>query len=43
VCLVVLGKYVPQLAFLDVMLGDEPVLSPPERVYQRLLRWTRKK
>jgi predicted PurR-regulated permease PerM len=37
VCLVVLGKYVPQLAFLDVMLGDEPVLSPPERVYQRLL------
>jgi hypothetical protein len=28
---------VPQLAFLDVMLGDEPVLSPPERVYQRLL------
>jgi len=37
VCLVVLGKYVPQLAFLDVMLGDEPVLSPAERVYQRLL------
>ena len=37
VCLVVLGKYVPQLAFLDVLLGDEPVLSPPERVYQRLL------
>ena len=29
VCLVVLGKYVPQLAFLDVLLGDEPVLSPP--------------
>ncbi len=37
VCLVVLGKHVPQLAFLDVLLGDEPVLSPPERVYQRLL------
>ena len=37
VCLVVLGKYVPQLQFLDILLGDEPVLSPPERLYQRLL------
>jgi hypothetical protein len=37
VCLVVLGKYVPQLAFLDVLLGDEPVLTPPERIFQRLL------
>lgn len=37
VCLVVLGKYVPQLRFLDILLGDEPVLSPPMRVYQRLL------
>lgn len=37
VVLVVLGKYVPQLQFLDVMLGDEPVLTPPERMYQRLL------
>ena len=37
VCLVVIGKYVPQLRFLDIMLGDEPVLNPPERVYQRLL------
>lgn len=37
VCLVVLGKYVPQLQFLDIMLGDEPVLSPPQRIYQRLL------
>src|SRR5204862_8071380 len=37
VCLVVLGKYVPQLQFLDIMLGDEPVLAPHERVYQRLL------
>jgi len=35
--LVVLGKYVPQLAFLDILLGDEPVLDPPQRVYQRLL------
>ena len=28
VCLVVIGKYVPQLAFFDVILGDEPVLPP---------------
>lgn len=37
VCVVVLGKHVPQLQFLDIMLGDEPVLDPHERVYQRLL------
>ena len=37
VVLVVIGKYVPQMRFLDIMLGDEPVLEPPERVYQRLL------
>jgi predicted PurR-regulated permease PerM len=37
VCLVVLGKYVPQLEFLSILLGDEPALHPPARVYQRLL------
>jgi hypothetical protein len=37
VCLVVMGRYVPQLKFFDIMLGDEPVLAPAERVYQRLL------
>jgi methylmalonyl-CoA mutase cobalamin-binding subunit len=37
VLLVVMGKYVPQLEVLDVLLGDKPVLSPPVRVYQRLL------
>ena len=37
VLLAVAGKYVPQLAFLDVLLGDQPVLEPPERYYQRLL------
>ncbi|MGH6925642.1 MAG: AI-2E family transporter, partial [Propylenella sp.] len=37
VCLVVLGRHVPQLAFLDVLLGSEPVLEPEERLYQRLL------
>ena len=37
VLLVVMGKYVPQLKFLDILLGDKPVLEPPERIYQRLL------
>jgi len=37
VCLVVLGKYVPSLDFLDVILGDEPVLDPDVAYYQRLL------
>ncbi len=37
VCLVVIGKYVPQLGFLDILLGDEPVLAPHERIYQRWL------
>lgn len=37
VCLVVLGRYVPQLQFLDVLLGNRPVLSPEETLYQRLL------
>lgn len=37
VCLAVLGKHVPAFAFLDVLLSDEPSLSPPDRYYQRLL------
>jgi predicted PurR-regulated permease PerM len=37
VCLVVLGRHVPQLQFFDVILGDEPVLAPEERFYQRAL------
>jgi len=37
VCLVVMGKYVPQLHFLDILLGDEPVLPPHTRLYQRLI------
>lgn len=37
VCLVVLGRYVPQFSFLDVLLGNEPVLKPHEKLYQRLL------
>ena len=37
VCLVVLGKYVPPLKFLDVILGDEPPLDAHLTFYQRLL------
>ena len=37
VCLAVLGKYVPQLEFLDVLLGDEPSLDADLGYYQRLL------
>jgi predicted PurR-regulated permease PerM len=36
-CLVILGKYVPSLKFIDVLLGDEPVLTPDVSLYQRLL------
>src|SRR5919202_347338 len=36
-CLVVLGRHVEQLQFLDVMLGDRPALSPDENFYQRIL------
>jgi predicted PurR-regulated permease PerM len=35
--LVVLGRHVPQLEFLEVLLGDRPALSPVERFYQRML------
>jgi predicted PurR-regulated permease PerM len=35
-CLLVLGKYVPQWRFLNVLLGDEPVLAPRVAFYQRL-------
>jgi predicted PurR-regulated permease PerM len=37
VCLVVMGKYVPQLHFLHLLFGDAPGLSPPARLYQRLI------
>ncbi len=37
VCVVVLGRHVPQLSFLHVLLGDEPVLAAEAQVYQRLL------
>lgn len=37
VCLVVLGKHVPQFQFFEVLFGNEPVLDPETRLYQRLL------
>jgi methanogenic corrinoid protein MtbC1 len=37
VCLVVLGRYVPQFRFLSVLLGDEPPLPMEAQVYHRLL------
>ncbi len=37
VCLLVFGRHLPQLAFLDVLLGSRPALEPPSRMYQRLL------
>lgn len=35
--LVLVGRYVPQMNFLEVLLGDAPALSPQEVFYQRLL------
>jgi hypothetical protein len=37
VCVVVLGRHVPHLSFLHILLGDEPVLAPEAQLYQRLL------
>ena len=36
-CLVVLGRHVDRLEFLDVILGDRPALTPVENFYQRML------
>ena len=37
VCLLVLGRKIPSLSFMEVLLGSEPVLGPQQRLYQRLL------
>ena len=37
VCIVVLGRYVPQLEFLHTLLGDEAVVPMDAKLYQRLL------
>ena len=37
VCLLVVGHHLPRFAFLNVLLGSQPALDPPTRLYQRLL------
>jgi predicted PurR-regulated permease PerM len=37
VCLGVLGRYIGWLQFVDVLIGDEPPLSPAQSFYQRAL------
>src|SRR5450755_4270419 len=37
VCAIVLGRYVPRMSFLHVLLGDETALSVEAQFYQRLL------
>jgi predicted PurR-regulated permease PerM len=37
VCVVVLGRHIPQLAFLHILLGDEQALPSAAQLYQRLL------
>jgi len=32
-----MGRYIPEFGYLNVLLGVEPVLSPEERFYQRLI------
>jgi predicted PurR-regulated permease PerM len=39
VCLVVLGRHVPQLEFLGVLLADAPALSVEDQIYHRLLAY----
>ena len=37
VCLLVMGRHVERLSFLDIILGDAPALTPVETFYQRML------
>ncbi len=37
VCLMVLGRHVPQFRYLEILLGDQPPLAFSASVYQRLL------
>lgn len=37
VCLVVLGRHIPQFEMFDILFGDRPVLAAHSRLYQRLL------
>ena len=40
-CLVVMGRHVKSLEFVDIALGDRPPLTPAESLYQRLLSGNR--
>lgn len=37
VCILVMGKYLPGLQFLSVLLGSEPILEPSAKFFQRML------
>ncbi len=37
VCLVVMGRHVPRLSFLSIVLSDEEALTPAEDCYHRML------
>jgi predicted PurR-regulated permease PerM len=37
VCLIVMGRYVPRMSFLHILLGDEAELAPEAHFYERLL------
>ena len=37
VVLIVMGRYVPQMGFLHILLGDEAELTPEAQFYERLL------
>jgi predicted PurR-regulated permease PerM len=37
VCLIVLGKHLPALEFIVILMGDRPVIQAKARYYQRLL------
>lgn len=38
ICLLVLGRHVPHLGFLQILLGHEPALAPYQQIYRRLIR-----
>jgi predicted PurR-regulated permease PerM len=38
VCLVVMGRHIPRLSFLSILLSDEQALTPAEDCYHRLNR-----
>lgn len=37
VCIAVMGRYIPEMGWLNMLLGVEPVLTPEARLYQRLI------